>query len=313
MRARHLTAIGLLLAAGGAAALWTLPVWIPVLVFRPTPLTRTDPAAWALPRTTFLRIGTRGGEAITAWWSPPVHRSDPVVLLVHGRSANIASRASILRALTAQGMGVLLFDYRGYGASAGRASEMHLRDDTLSAYAALRRWGFAPSRIVVVGQSLGNAPAAALAATQPVGGLVLVAPFSNLPNALAARVRWLPVRWIPWTRNRFDVAAHLSRSTGGVVLVASRNDGLIPIADARRLCTAAVNIRWIDVSPLAHDGMLGIIARDGTLTRAIHMALASAPGGRGGWSGRQDSNLRHPAPKAGALPDCATPRQARRR
>ena len=26
------------------------------------------------------------------------------------------------------------------------------------------------------------------------------------------------------------------------------------------------------------------------------------------WSGRQDSNLRHPAPKAGALPDCATPR-----
>ncbi len=27
------------------------------------------------------------------------------------------------------------------------------------------------------------------------------------------------------------------------------------------------------------------------------------------WSGRRDSNSRHPAPKAGALPDCATPRQ----
>ena len=26
------------------------------------------------------------------------------------------------------------------------------------------------------------------------------------------------------------------------------------------------------------------------------------------WSGREDSNLRHPAPKAGALPGCATPR-----
>ena len=26
------------------------------------------------------------------------------------------------------------------------------------------------------------------------------------------------------------------------------------------------------------------------------------------WSGRRDSNSRHPAPKAGALPDCATPR-----
>src|ERR1700738_15632 len=29
------------------------------------------------------------------------------------------------------------------------------------------------------------------------------------------------------------------------------------------------------------------------------------------WSGRQDSNLRPPAPKAGALPGCATPRKAR--
>ena len=28
-------------------------------------------------------------------------------------------------------------------------------------------------------------------------------------------------------------------------------------------------------------------------------------------SGREDSNLRHPAPKAGALPDCATPRTQR--
>ena len=28
----------------------------------------------------------------------------------------------------------------------------------------------------------------------------------------------------------------------------------------------------------------------------------------GFWSGREDLNLRHPAPKAGALPGCATPR-----
>src|SRR5437764_1231474 len=34
--------------------------------------------------------------------------------------------------------------------------------------------------------------------------------------------------------------------------------------------------------------------------------------GEGGWSGREDSNLRPPAPKAGALPDCATPRRGAR-
>ena len=31
------------------------------------------------------------------------------------------------------------------------------------------------------------------------------------------------------------------------------------------------------------------------------------------WSGQRDSNSRHPAPKAGALPDCAMPRLARRK
>src|SRR5215470_12316418 len=31
----------------------------------------------------------------------------------------------------------------------------------------------------------------------------------------------------------------------------------------------------------------------------------------GKWSGREDSNLRPPAPKAGALPGCATPRLGR--
>jgi hypothetical protein len=28
------------------------------------------------------------------------------------------------------------------------------------------------------------------------------------------------------------------------------------------------------------------------------------------WSGMRDSNPRHPAPKAGALPDCANPRKS---
>ena len=37
--------------------------------------------------------------------------------------------------------------------------------------------------------------------------------------------------------------------------------------------------------------------------------LRGRKGGRENWSGREDSNLRPPAPKAGALPDCATPRR----
>src|SRR5262245_6313602 len=47
--------------------------------------------------------------------------------------------------------------------------------------------------------------------------------------------------------------------------------------------------------------------------RAEHyLSIVWNPGGTPGlgkWSGRPDSNRRPPAPKAGALPGCATPRQ----
>ena len=47
-------------------------------------------------------------------------------------------------------------------------------------------------------------------------------------------------------------------------------------------------------------------------SKYLEMKKFSAPEGTDNFlsdtSGREDLNLRHPAPKAGALPDCATPR-----
>src|SRR5688500_18842603 len=47
-----------------------------------------------------------------------------------------------------------------------------------------------------------------------------------------------------------------------------------------------------------------------TVLNSTFSILNSAAGGER-WSGREDSDLRPPAPKAGALPDCATPRHGR--
>ena len=52
-------------------------------------------------------------------------------------------------------------------------------------------------------------------------------------------------------------------------------------------------------------------AGDGNRTRVISLEAGVLPlnYARKIWSGRQDLNLRHPAPKAGALPNCATSRR----
>jgi len=69
--------------------------------------------------------------------------------------------------------------------------------------------GGAPDRVVVVGQSLGDAPAARLAASRHIGALVLVSPFTSLPGAIQDAAPWLPLKILPWTHNRFDVAESL--------------------------------------------------------------------------------------------------------
>lgn len=191
MTARRCIGVFLLVASLGVV---TIQLWVPAFIYRPTALIRSDPRSWGLGKAMAMRVPYRDGTTITGWWSPPARVDAPVVLLVHGRSANISSRLSVVQHLAAQGMGVLLFDYRGYGASTGRPSEQHLLQDTLAAYSWLRRQGVPADRVVVVGQSLGNSPATILAAQRPIGALVLVSPFTSLPDALAERLPWFPVQ-----------------------------------------------------------------------------------------------------------------------
>lgn len=251
----------------------TIQLWVPAFIYRPTVLNRTDPRMWGLRKTAAMRVKYSDGTVITGWWSPPVDADAPVVLLVHGRSANISSRLSVMQHLVAQRMGVLMFDYRGYGASPGRPSEHNLSQDTLTAYRWLRSRGVPANHIVVLGQSLGNSPATTLAAQQPIGALVLVSPFTSLPDALAERLPWLPVQLVPWSHNRFDVRASLARFKGPALLIASEDDGLIPIDNARQLHKDKAQFKWLDVSPLRHEGMLRGIAEDGRLARAIRSIL----------------------------------------
>jgi len=257
----------------GCLALATIQFWIGAFIYRPAPLDRTDPEAWDIRGALAMKARYGDGTAITGWWHRPTQADAPVILIAHGRSANIASRAKVMQRLAADGMGVLMFDYRGYGASSGRPSEQNLDQDALAVYRWIRRQGIPPRHIVVVGQSLGNSPATALAANQPVGALLLVSPFTNLPDALAERLPWLPVRLLPWTRNRFDVAASLPRFGGPTLFVVSENDGIVPIRNARRLQAIIPRPYWLDASPLRHNGMLEAVAEDGRLTKAIRRLL----------------------------------------
>ena len=180
------------------------------------------------------------GVALNGWFFPAATNSPRslfAVLHCHGNGGNISHRLEAAAGLLDLGVGVFLFDYRGYGRSAGRPSEEGTYRDAQGAYAWLRRRGFADTNILVFGESLGGAVAAELARREPVGGLVLQSTFTSIPDVGVELFPWLPVRWLAHTR--YDTCAKLPLIRVPVLVLHSRTDTLIPFHHAERNFAAA--------------------------------------------------------------------------
>jgi uncharacterized protein len=175
------------------------------------------------------------GVSIHGW-----HITQPeatqTLLYLHGNAGNLESRRGIFARLAALKLDILAIDYRGYGKSDGEPSEAGLYADALAAHAWLLE-RTQDDRIFVYGESIGGGPACELAATRPVGGLILQSTFTNIADMAALSFPGLPVRWL--VRTKFDNLAKLPRVTAPKLLIHSRGDEMIPFSMAERLFAAA--------------------------------------------------------------------------
>ena len=175
-----------------------------------------------------------GRHRIHAWWKP-LDPAPAAVLFLHGNAGNVTHRARHVLAWERAGAAVLVIDYRGYGRSEGRPSEAGLYEDALAGYRLLRGRGFPPERILVHGESLGTAAAAHVASVEPVGGVILEAPF---PSARAVARTVLPVLG-PLLVWGFDVRSRLARIQAPVLVIHGSQDEVIPFRLGRAVFDAA--------------------------------------------------------------------------
>jgi uncharacterized protein len=195
-------------------------------------------------------VSTGDGLELKAAWRPPAP-GRPVVLFFHGNGDSWSGGAAANRLLAEAGYGVLLAEYRGYGENPGEPSEEGLYADARAALGWIEAQGFAAEQVAVIGNSIGSGPATQLAGETRVGGLVLVSPFASLPDVVAEKFRWLPVRWL--VRDRFDNAAKLAAVTSPVLLLHGQADSMIPDTHARRLAEAVPQARLIVVPGFGHE------------------------------------------------------------
>jgi pimeloyl-ACP methyl ester carboxylesterase len=121
--------------------------------------------------------------------------SGPVtIVFFHGNGEVIGDDLWLAEQMSARGFSTVLVEYRGYGRSAGSPSEAGLYADAEAVFAELARRGTGPQNVVLWGQSLGTGVAAEMARRGHGAKLVLISPYTSIPDVGAAVMPWLPVR-----------------------------------------------------------------------------------------------------------------------
>ena len=193
----------------------------------------------ATPATTYeeVAVETEDGDRLHAWWIPAAQRPTGHVLFCHGNGGNIGDRVLHAALLHRAGLDVLLFDYRGYGRSTGRASEEGTYRDARAARAALLdRPGVDPGHVLHVGESLGGAVAVALAHEAPPAGLVLVSTFTSVRDMARRHYPFVPAAVVPDAYPSLRLVRGLRAPL--LVLHGDRDD-LVPLKYGQELYDAA--------------------------------------------------------------------------
>ena len=196
----------------------------------------------------------------------PASKDDPNILFFHGNGEIVSDYDDIGPYYNRYGMNFLAADYRGYGRSTGRPTATSMLADAHVVLDAARQWlqsnGYR-GPLVVMGRSLGSAPAIELAAahSEDIKGLIIESGFATtLPLLLRLGVD--TARLGITEEDGFRNVRKISTITKPTLLIHGQNDEIIPINDASILqaqCAARSNELQI-VPGASHNT---IIARAG--------------------------------------------------
>lgn len=154
-------------------------------------------------------------------------------IVFHGNAGHAGHRQFYVAPFASSGFRTLLAEYPGYGPRSGEPREQVIVDDAVATIEQAYRQFGAP--ILIVGESLGAAVAAAAAAqtSASIAGLLLITPWDRLESIASHHYPWLPVKWM--LRESHDSVEHLRRFDKPVTIVIAENDRVVPPRYGRAL------------------------------------------------------------------------------
>jgi fermentation-respiration switch protein FrsA (DUF1100 family) len=172
-------------------------------------------------------------------WFVPARNHKGVMLVLHGNGGNISTRLTFIDYFNRKlGLSVFIIDYRGYGKSEGRPTEMGTYLDARAAweYLTVSR-KIKPKEIIIFGRSLGGSIAAWLAKEVKARALILDSTFTSIKDIAAELYPYMPVR--RFFKFNYPTIDYLKDTSQPVLIIHSSEDDYIPFSHALKLYNAA--------------------------------------------------------------------------
>ena len=228
--------------------------------FKPTRQIHADPAAAGV-KSEAIKFNSADGTPLTGLFFPPAGKPKGTVVHFHGNGQNMTAHYPYAAWLAAEGYNVFSFDYRGYGASGGRAELSGIVEDGKAALAhSLKLPGAEPGKIIVFGQSLGGAVAVAAVAEAGFrpAAMVLEGTFYSYRQVAAAVLRrhWLtwPASWLAHllVSGRHSPADNIADIDCPKVFIHAVSDNTVPFSEGKKLYAAAPGPKEFWEVPAGH-------------------------------------------------------------
>ncbi len=191
---------------------------------------------------------------VETWFLPPVleagdNKPGPAIIFAHGNGEVIDQWPWEFEGFARMGIGVLLVEYPGYGRSTGIPSQHSVTETLVAAYDRLAaRPDVDPSRIILMGRSLGGGAICSLAAKRPSAAIILMSTFTSIRSFAS---RYLVPEFL--VRDPFDNLAVVGSYSGPILIIHGTRDEVIPYSHALMLGQAAKQGKLISVDAGHND------------------------------------------------------------
>lgn len=231
---------------GGLAGLvWTFQR---SMIF-PAPRAHIAPS---LPGAALVRIPGSNGRVVHAFHAP-ASPGNPTVVHFHGNGESLADQTHLAAAFKSMGIGFYAVEYPGYGlSSAAAVSEIAIYEDAETALAHLcNALGVERKDIVLEGQSLGTGVAVEMAKRGHGAKVVLISPFTSVPDMARRMLPFLPVGFL--VRDRFDSVSKVVGLGIPALVAHGTDDEVIPFAMGERIAKLLPRATFVRIPGAHHN------------------------------------------------------------